>query len=176
MATFSMQLRAARDIEEGEEIFTTFTTDILQPAVERAKDLVPYGIECTCRACLDPTKSDPIRAAVRVGSKHALYTSYAEIDAAVRTLTRIEQEELHASAAYRQTLHELFSAYLYLHDEKTALMYGEKLWLAHLAAGEPLDEVFRNAEAMKKSPQWITGKLASRMGSPAHLMFKFASS
>ncbi|SJL08571.1 uncharacterized protein ARMOST_11937 [Armillaria ostoyae] len=126
---------AARDIEQGEEIFTTFTTDILQPAAERAKDLVPYGIKCTCRACLDPTKSDPIRAAVHSGSKHALYTSYAEIDAAVQTLARIEQEELHASAAYRQTLRELFSAYLYLHDEKTALMYGEKLWLARLAAG-----------------------------------------
>ncbi|SJL08566.1 uncharacterized protein ARMOST_11932 [Armillaria ostoyae] len=135
MATFSMQLRAARDIERSEEIFTTFTTDILQPAAERAEDLVSYGIECTCRACLDPTKSDPIRAAVRRGSKYALYTSYAEIDAAVQTLARIEQEELHASAAYRQTLHELFSAYLYLHDEKTALMYGEKLWLARLAAG-----------------------------------------
>ncbi|KAK0463026.1 uncharacterized protein EV420DRAFT_1150872 [Desarmillaria tabescens] len=55
IATFSMQLRAARDIEEGEEILTSYT-GILLPAAERAEALAPYGIKCTCRACLDPAK------------------------------------------------------------------------------------------------------------------------
>ncbi|PBK71568.1 hypothetical protein ARMSODRAFT_973197 [Armillaria solidipes] len=84
------------------------------------------------------------------------------------TLARIEQEELHASAVYRQTLRELFSAYLYLHDEKTALMYGEKLWLARLAAGEPLYEVFRNAEAIKVTAvdNWEIGESDGIAGAP----------
>ncbi|SJL08482.1 uncharacterized protein ARMOST_11846 [Armillaria ostoyae] len=63
MSPFSMQLRAARDIEAGEEIFINYT-GILRPAAERAEDLWIYGIKCTCRACLDPVKSDSIHAAV----------------------------------------------------------------------------------------------------------------
>ncbi len=158
MSTFSMQLRAARDIEEGEEIFTTYTQD-LRPAADRAKGLAPYGIKCTCHACLDPARSDPIRAAVLNYSPPTLVTSAASArDAAVQTLARIEVEGLQASDAYLETLYDLFNAYAYAQDEKNALMYGEKLWLANLAAGEPLYEMFRNVELMKKSPPWMAGK------------------
>ncbi|PBK71607.1 hypothetical protein ARMSODRAFT_781730 [Armillaria solidipes] len=158
MSSFSMQLRAARDIEEGEEIFTTYTQD-LRPAADRAKGLAPYGIKCTCRACLDPAKSDPIRAAVLNYSPPILLTSGGGArDAAVEILARIEEEGLQASDAYHETLDQLFNAYAYAQDEKNALMYGEKLWLANLAAGEPLYEMFRNVEVMKKTPQWMTGE------------------
>ncbi|KAG7447166.1 uncharacterized protein BT62DRAFT_1004742 [Guyanagaster necrorhizus] len=80
MSTFSMQLCVARDIEEGEEIVTT-STDILQPTVECAKDLASYGIQCTCRACLEPAKSDPICALVpnRSESSPSLIPSEAEV-------------------------------------------------------------------------------------------------
>ncbi|PBK92458.1 SET domain-containing protein [Armillaria gallica] len=147
MSSFSMQLRAARDIEEGEEIFTAYT-DILLLAADRAKDLAPYGIQCTCRACLDCTKSDPIRVA---------------IDPAVKTLARIEEEELQGSPAYHKTLYQLYNAYMSQNDEKKALMYGEKLWVAALAAGEKRYETFRNAELMKKSPQWMMAKMTKGM-------------
>ncbi|SJL08514.1 uncharacterized protein ARMOST_11878 [Armillaria ostoyae] len=158
MSSFSMQLRTARDIEEGEEIFTTYMQD-LRPAADRAKGLVPYGIKCTCRACLDPAKSDPIRAAVLNYSPPILLTSGGGArDAAVEILARIEEEGLQASDAYYETLDQLFNAYAYAQDEENALMYGEKLWLANLAAGEPLYEMFRNAEVMKKTPQWMTGE------------------
>ncbi|KAG7447169.1 uncharacterized protein BT62DRAFT_65037 [Guyanagaster necrorhizus] len=40
--------------------FSSYTR-ILLPTAE---NLLPYGIKCTCRACLNPTKSDPIHAAV----------------------------------------------------------------------------------------------------------------
>ncbi|KAK0236719.1 hypothetical protein EDD85DRAFT_1006517 [Armillaria nabsnona] len=160
MATFSMQLRAARDIEEGEEIFTYYT-QILLPAADRPEGLAPYGIECTCRACLDTAKSDPIRAAVLNYSPPALLTSDARIDAAVQILAKIEEEELQASAPYCDTLYHLFTAYALTRDEKNALMYGEKLWLANLAAGEPLCEMLRNAELLKKSPQWMSAELVA---------------
>ncbi|KAK0201061.1 hypothetical protein DFS33DRAFT_1101634 [Desarmillaria ectypa] len=165
MSSFSMQLRAARDIEEGEEILTPYT-NILQPAAERAKDLAPYGIQCTCRACLECTKSDPIRAAVC--NRSAVFVPImrergvrpdAWIDPAVRTLARIEEEELQGSPAYHKTLHQLYDAYVHQNDEKKALMYGEKLWVATLAAGEKQYETFRNPELMKKSPQWFMAKM-----------------
>ncbi|KAG7447183.1 uncharacterized protein BT62DRAFT_66300 [Guyanagaster necrorhizus] len=104
MSTFSVQLRAARDIEEGETIFT----DILRPAAERAKSVAPDGIECTCRACLDPANSDPVRAAVK--NRPDVYSPKTQrrdsppdaawIDPAVQTLARMEQDGLHTSAAF----------------------------------------------------------------------------
>ncbi|PBK71610.1 hypothetical protein ARMSODRAFT_973230 [Armillaria solidipes] len=121
MATFSMQLRAARDIEEGEEIFTYYT-QILLTAADRAEGLAPYD---------------------------------ARIDAAVQILAKIEEEELQASAP---SLYHLFTAYALARDEKNALMYGEKLWLANLAASELL---FRNAELLKKSPQCMLAELVA---------------
>ncbi|PBK71582.1 hypothetical protein ARMSODRAFT_954372 [Armillaria solidipes] len=169
MSSFSMQLRAARDIEEGEEIFTAYT-DILLPAAERAKDLAPYGIQCTCRACLNCTKSDPIRVAV--SNRKAVTVPMvreqgvrpdAWIDPAVKTLARIEKEELQGSPVYHKTLYQLYNAYVCQNDEKKALMYGEMLWVAALAAGEKRYETFRNAELMKKSPQWMMAKMTKGM-------------
>ncbi|KAK0236721.1 hypothetical protein EDD85DRAFT_583571 [Armillaria nabsnona] len=173
MSTFSMQLRAARDIEEGEEIFTTYTQD-LRPAADRAKGLAPYGIKCTCRACLDSAKSDPIRATVLNYSPPTLLPLPAGArDAAVQILARIEEEGLQASDVYHETLHDVFNAYAYARDEKNALMYGEKLWLANLAAGEPLYEMFRNAKLLKKSPPWVAGEFKEM---PEHLISLFNAS
>ncbi len=165
MTSFSMQLRAARDIEEGEEIFTNYT-GILRPAAERAEDLGIYGIKCTCRACLDPAKSDPIRAAVLNRPcvtvpmmREAGARPDAWIDPAVQTLTRIQEEGLEGSEEYYKTLHQLYNAYMHQNDEKKALMYGEKLWMANLAAGEKRYDAFRKVELMKKSPQWMMTKM-----------------
>ncbi|PBK71581.1 SET domain-containing protein [Armillaria solidipes] len=165
MSSFSMQLRAARDIEEGEEIFTTYT-GILRPAAERAEALLPYGIKCTCRACLDPANSDPIRAAVLNRPcvsvpmvREAGARPDAWIDPAVQTLARIQEEGLEGSEEYYKTLHQLYNAYVHQNDEKKALMYGEKLWVANLAAGEKRYDAFRKVELMKKSPQWMIAKM-----------------
>ncbi|KAK0433406.1 hypothetical protein EV421DRAFT_1430216 [Armillaria borealis] len=165
MSSFSMQLRAARDIEEGEEIFTNYT-GILRPAAERAEDLGIYGIKCTCRACLDPAKSDPVRAAVLnrpcvtvPKMREAGARPDAWIDPAVQTLMRIQEDGLEGSQEYYKTLHQLYNAYVHQNDEKKALMYGEKLWMANLAAGEKRYDAFRKVELMKKSPQWMMAKM-----------------
>ncbi|PBK92488.1 SET domain-containing protein [Armillaria gallica] len=161
MSTFSMQLRAARDIEEGEEITTAYT-DNLEPAAERARHLLSRGIDCSCPACLDPAKSDPIRTAVR--NRPVLYSPRgarqgdAWISPALQTLARIEEEGLEASPEYSYTLRQVFNAYVYVKDEENALVYGKKLWLANLAAGNPLYDMFRNVESMKKSLQWTRPK------------------
>ncbi len=48
-----MQIRAARDIEEGEELMTAYCA-ILKPAAKRQTNLAAYDFKCTCVACLDP--------------------------------------------------------------------------------------------------------------------------
>ncbi|PBK71625.1 SET domain-containing protein [Armillaria solidipes] len=131
-----MQLRAARDIEEGEEIFTNYT------ATEHAEDLGIYGIKCTCRACLDPVESDPIRAAVL---NRPCVTAPMMREAGARPDAWIDPV--------------LYNAYVHQNDEKKALMYGEKLWMANLAAGEKRFNAFRKVELMKKSPQWMMAKM-----------------
>lgn len=83
----------------------------------------------------------------------------AWIEPAVQTLARIHEEGLEASQEYHKTLHQLYNAYIHQNDEKKALMYGEKLWVAALAAGEKRYEAFRNVELTKKSPQWMMAKM-----------------
>ncbi|KAH8096639.1 hypothetical protein BXZ70DRAFT_1066025 [Cristinia sonorae] len=60
-ASFSMQMRAARDIKKDEEI-TTHYVDILHPAKGRKGQLAVYAVKCTCVVCANPEISDPIRA------------------------------------------------------------------------------------------------------------------
>ncbi|KAK0201057.1 hypothetical protein DFS33DRAFT_1277371 [Desarmillaria ectypa] len=97
ISTFSMRLHAARDIKEGEEIFATYT-DNLQPVAERARRLLLSGVECTCRADLDPARSNPIRVAVKC--RPVLFSPRSQR----QILARIEEEELQDSTEYRQTL------------------------------------------------------------------------
>ncbi|KAG7442733.1 uncharacterized protein BT62DRAFT_371902 [Guyanagaster necrorhizus] len=62
ISSFSMQLCAARGVKEGEETFQLHQNSAANRGARG--NLLPYGIKCTCRACLNPTKSDPIHAAV----------------------------------------------------------------------------------------------------------------
>ncbi|KAG9218172.1 hypothetical protein CCMSSC00406_0008111 [Pleurotus cornucopiae] len=59
-ASLSMLFFAARDIPAGAEI-TSGYCDTLQPHATRAQALKPYGIRCTCAACINPTASDANR-------------------------------------------------------------------------------------------------------------------
>ncbi|PBK84787.1 hypothetical protein ARMGADRAFT_1088233 [Armillaria gallica] len=172
VSTFSMQLRAARDIKEGEEIFTTYT-DILEPAAVRAEGLVSYQITCTCRACLGLNKSDPIRAAVR--KRPAIFVPIQKdfgeswIEPALETLSRIEQEELQDLQLYGRTLHQVFNAYVHMNNEEKALEFGKRLWAAKLTVGEDRDERFRNVELMKKSSQKLLKTSLLDLKLKAHL-------
>lgn len=62
MASFSYNLRAVREIQEGEELFISYTDD--GTTAERQEQLAPYGFQCTCASCADP-ESDERRAKIR---------------------------------------------------------------------------------------------------------------
>ncbi|KAJ6497623.1 hypothetical protein C8R45DRAFT_983622 [Mycena sanguinolenta] len=63
VSSFSYRLYAVRDIAEGEELTYQYT-DVVQSAAKRQAELKPYDFVCACRACKDPSTSDPHRAAV----------------------------------------------------------------------------------------------------------------
>ncbi|KAF5365332.1 hypothetical protein D9758_005411 [Tetrapyrgos nigripes] len=59
--TFSLQLRAARDIKKGEEITLSYIDGLLKPASDRQRRLRSYGFQCTCQACVNAKSSDARR-------------------------------------------------------------------------------------------------------------------
>ncbi len=67
----------------------------------------------------------------------------------MHTLVRIQEERLEGSEEYYKTLHQLYNTYVHQNDEKKALMYGKKLWMANLGAGEKRYGTFRKVELMK---------------------------
>ncbi|KAF5376480.1 hypothetical protein D9615_008624 [Tricholomella constricta] len=66
VASFSCQLRAIRDIKTDEEIFISYCSTS-EPTAARQAKLKPYGFECTCRVCSDPT-SDALLAKIEAST------------------------------------------------------------------------------------------------------------
>ncbi|KAL4244721.1 hypothetical protein ABKN59_010195 [Abortiporus biennis] len=64
-ASFSMELRACRNISKGEEITVSYAHNELEPVADRQKALAPYGFTCTCPICIKPDISNPILASLR---------------------------------------------------------------------------------------------------------------
>ncbi len=92
-----MQIRAARDIEEGEELTTAYCA-ILNPAAKRQTDLAAYDFRCTCAACSGPSISDvkregfsrrPVLVSPLVGKGKA---KGDWLDPALRMLSQMEEE------------------------------------------------------------------------------------
>lgn len=51
-----MRFTACRDIKAGSQIYASYT-HVNQTKAEREASLAPYGIECTCRCCVNATPS-----------------------------------------------------------------------------------------------------------------------
>ncbi|KAK0488433.1 hypothetical protein IW261DRAFT_1439334 [Armillaria novae-zelandiae] len=158
-ASFSMQIRAVRDIKEGEELTTAYCA-ILHPAAERQTDLAAYGFRCTCAACSDPSKSDvkregfsrrPVLVSPFVGKGKA---KGDWLDPALNMLSEMEEEGVQASLYYKATLYQLVMACVYMADKDKALVYGRKLVALSKARGESMDATFTSAKRLKKLTQW----------------------
>ncbi|KAL1755472.1 hypothetical protein FB107DRAFT_213475 [Schizophyllum commune] len=60
-ASFSVRLRALRDIKAGEEIFISYVPPEA-PYAQRQKELAHYGFSCTCAVCEEGPSADERRA------------------------------------------------------------------------------------------------------------------
>ncbi|KAF5376403.1 hypothetical protein D9615_008618 [Tricholomella constricta] len=63
MSSFSLELRAIRDIKKDEEVFIAYCSTS-EPTAERQANLKSYDFECTCSLCSDPT-SDALLAKIK---------------------------------------------------------------------------------------------------------------
>ncbi|KAK0457342.1 uncharacterized protein EV420DRAFT_1644086 [Desarmillaria tabescens] len=166
-ASFSMQIRAAHDIEEGEELTTAYCA-ILNPAAKRQTDLALYNFKCTCAACLNPSQSD----VKREGFSHrpTLIPPFVGkgkgkgdwLDPALNMLADMEEEGVQASLYYKAILYQLATTCVYMGDKDRALMYGRKLAAISRARGESVDTNFTSFKKLKKLPQW--GKAERQAG------------
>ncbi|KIY74290.1 SET domain-containing protein [Cylindrobasidium torrendii FP15055 ss-10] len=137
-ASFSQQMRASRDIEEGEEITVTYTN--LTWTYERRKgDLKPYEVDCDCKSCsqVDHTRSDKRRTSFAnppplrppMGPVPSGTAPDAWIAPALKMIRLMEAEGLECIPQYPKVLHQIVNAYAFMADER-ALIYARKLYQA----------------------------------------------
>lgn len=146
MASFSYNLRAVREIKEGEELFISYTDD--GTTAERQEQLAPYGFRCTCASCTDP-KSDERRAKIRPPRMTVFDPSIPRkppisdnpmanldllrphldsyIKECLTQLTLIEKEGLWSWKEYRQHHQALMSINMLLQDKAQQAYHRSKL-------------------------------------------------
>ncbi|KAG6848266.1 hypothetical protein H0H93_001737, partial [Arthromyces matolae] len=119
--SFSFQLRAARSIKAGEEIFISYYP-LLEPSSFRQKHLAYYGIVCSCHSCLPPTLGSDARRVSLRGSIDAIDVDFNlwmtearfaddfTIKISLRWIEVIEEEGVEASMEYFRHLRALVLA------------------------------------------------------------------
>jgi hypothetical protein len=165
--SFSFQLRAARDIKNGDEIFVSYS-ELLQPASKRRKHLAPYGIKCVCASCsCNTTESDNRRISLRE-SVNFITTDFENwladplladdhvIRVSLGWLTVIEEEGLQASDPYKFHTHAIMQAYQALGDVENAIKYGRMygLWSFAQTGRDVLLRKMEDPEYHRSRPAW----------------------
>jgi len=181
-----MKLRAARDVNEGEEITTSYCT-LLCPASERQQALAPYEIACGCPACLNATVSDKRRNSFlnrksisppfnpTSPSGGGPETDDEWVQPVVRMIQEMEEEGIQAQDEYRLTLHQALNAYTMMGHEEKAVYYGKKLYASYLALGQgKAYKRYTEVESLKTSPQWGLMRLARGVNGVPPVLFSFA--
>lgn len=144
-ASFSYNIRAVREIKEGEELFISYA---IGSSATRQDQLAPYGVQCTCASCTDP-KSDERRAKIRPPRMNLFDPSIRRRPAAnsdpmasmdvlrphlesyrkesLAQLVLIEKEGMWNRKAYRQHHQALASVNMMLKNEQQAEYHLSKL-------------------------------------------------
>ncbi|KAF9018229.1 SET domain-containing protein [Hymenopellis radicata] len=127
--SFSMQVRAARDIAIGEELTLQYNGNPLHSTAARHRELAHYKFQCVCPACQQPAESDARRSRVckLFADCPASSISGEYLQQTLEALRLVELELLHASEAYLFFLHEAVKGYVALGDAITAQGYAKKL-------------------------------------------------
>ncbi|KZT40148.1 SET domain-containing protein [Sistotremastrum suecicum HHB10207 ss-3] len=137
---FSFQVRAIRQIEEGEEIVIPYC-DIMLPHKKRDAIFRNFHFECVCQSCQDPAASDAIRSTIT--SPSAIFKQWLDDrslpgDYVIRhSLSQIDtmlREGMEGSAVYGEHLQAIMESYICLGDSGLASIWGVKLGRALLAS------------------------------------------
>ncbi|KAK1216255.1 hypothetical protein PQX77_021129 [Marasmius sp. AFHP31] len=172
--TFAMEIRAVRDINKGEELTNAYV-DIELPHRARQQDLNPYGFQCHCSSCKNPTESDARRALYRehtprfAGSetRMVVWLMSPELpeDYVVKNskqqLAMMQDDGLETANAYVQHLHHLVDVYCAAENLAEVVIYLSKLdvWQRVVVGGEKKSV----AELVKKAKAHRTWGWKSRV-------------
>ncbi|EDR00126.1 uncharacterized protein LACBIDRAFT_314728 [Laccaria bicolor S238N-H82] len=136
MASLSFELRANRDIEEGEELFSSYC-DNLRTKSERAEQLAPYGIVCACPGCVGATKetdllrSELVKRIEKIRADHHVWmkdrTRPNVLAASLKLIAEIEKEGLAGAPSFTSLLGMVASVYSTSGNTNSAAEYLEQL-------------------------------------------------
>ncbi|KAH8096672.1 hypothetical protein BXZ70DRAFT_1009669 [Cristinia sonorae] len=136
--TFSMQFRAVRPIKKGEEITYSYC-DVHEVASVRAQKLVRYDVVCDCKACANPTTSDPNRLKAQEWIQRMKSCRFADFSLPTSTtvsllltgLRLFESEGLESMLTFGQILFTLMKTYAAKGDVENTQVYARRYnkWL-----------------------------------------------
>ncbi|EDR10227.1 uncharacterized protein LACBIDRAFT_316887 [Laccaria bicolor S238N-H82] len=136
MASLSFQLRAIRDIKQGEELFYAYC-DILRTKSERAEELAPYGVVCVCPGCVGATKeTDLLRSelAKRIAKLRADHHVWMKdhsrpnvLVASLKLIAEIEKEGLTDAPSFIVLLRMVVEVYSASGSGNSAMKYLDQL-------------------------------------------------
>ncbi|KAL1747751.1 hypothetical protein HDZ31DRAFT_31088 [Schizophyllum fasciatum] len=160
LPSFTLQLRAIRHLEAGEEIYISYCDTLLQPTAMRQQALQSYGFRCTCTACLTSETSDARRA--KIGSCVSLRMATNEIvEMSGEQMNLLELESLQLMGQYVEHALFLIVAYTALGDTANTAVYEEKARRWEIATrGEHAD--FRNIQLAREAGLKIAATQSSR--------------
>ncbi|KAL0952324.1 hypothetical protein HGRIS_006606 [Hohenbuehelia grisea] len=170
-ASLSLRLRAVRDIAKDEEITVHYVT-IITMAQERAKELAPYQIKCSCPACANSLVSDTNRVDILLKQ----YINGPEMDkafkqwcpdrdapddrvlnVALRELALLDSEGLQLHPGYGTLLSLALRCYIALGDEDKVLEFGQRAgrsFMAEKDGDRSLLDNHSSLDLVKKNKLW----------------------
>ncbi|EDR10226.1 uncharacterized protein LACBIDRAFT_316886 [Laccaria bicolor S238N-H82] len=132
MASLSFELRAIRDIRQGEELFYSYC-DIFRTKIERAEELAPYGIVCACPACVGATKeTDLLRSELakrveKIQADHHVWMKDQSrpnvLAASLKLIAEIEKEGLSGAPSFTSLLGMVANVYVESDNMNSAMKY-----------------------------------------------------
>ena len=136
MASLSFELRAVRDIKEGEELFSSYC-DVFRTKIERAEQLAPYGFVCACPGCVGATKeTDLLRSELekRIENIRADHHAWMKdrsrpnvLAASLKLIAEIEKEGLSDAPSFIFLLGMVASIYSVSGNTNSSIKYLEQL-------------------------------------------------
>ncbi|KAJ7668725.1 hypothetical protein DFH06DRAFT_1084908 [Mycena polygramma] len=146
ISTFSFQLLATRNIAEGEELTLAYT-GVINLTTTRQKALEPYGFQCTCAACLEPSTSDTQRGLIQC-------IKITNVDDGLVKLALIEEQGLQVNTQYCETLNTVMELFISNGDAETARMYAKKLAVRKWSAYAAVAQRYTTIPAIEAHPLW----------------------
>jgi hypothetical protein len=135
--SFSIELRATRDIKVGDEIFAAYSGDSSGTTAERQKLFARYGFQCTCASCTSPV-SDHLYLKL-LYSHEELDKSYESwlkdptlpddhiIKPSLVWASMMEQQGIPIWMSYYKHLEVITKSFIALGDLENSVKHGTKL-------------------------------------------------